>query len=161
MGFNSGFKGLISYLPKIVYTLNSWATPLRKYRQITSGQAFTWQESTKRWFPRIPCALYNTTIHHATSGYLSPSLSLSISLSLSPLPVTSRSEPVSHQLLSLFSRFVLMLHCFAMLQSQCVNIFSLYISERERERERSFFLRLPSSPLFLINTHSLLWAYSV
>ena len=53
------------------------------------------------------------------------------SLSLSPLPVTSRSEPVSHQLLSLFSRFVLMLHCFVMLQSQSVNIFSLYISERE------------------------------
>jgi len=66
--------------------------------------------------------VYNTTIHHATSG--SP-------LSLPPLPVTICSELVSHQLLSLSSRFVLMLHCFAMLQSQCVNIFSLYSSETE------------------------------
>ena len=113
----------MSYLPTNVYTLKSSATPLCKYKQVTSGQTFAWQESTKRRFPRIPCALYNTTIHHATSG--------SLSLSLSPLPVTSRSEPVSHQLLSLFSRFVLMLHCFVMLQSQSVNIFSLYISERE------------------------------
>ena len=81
---------LMSYLPKIIYNSNSSATPLCKYRNITTGQAFTCQESTKRRFPRIPCALYNTTIHHATSG----------TLSLFPLPVTSRSESVSHQLLS-------------------------------------------------------------
>jgi len=83
-------------------------------------------------FPGFPalCTIPQFITQHQVPSP-TPPLSLSLSLSLSPLPVTSSSEPVSHQLLSLFSRFVLMLHCFAMLQSQSVNIFSLYISERE------------------------------
>jgi hypothetical protein len=46
-------------------------------KKITSDQVFTRQEATKRQFPRIPCAVYNTTIHHATSGSLSLFLSTS------------------------------------------------------------------------------------
>ena len=127
---------LMSYLPQIVYTLKRSATPLCKYKQITSGQAFTWQESTKKVISQdsLRSVQYHNSsrnIRFSLSLSLSLCVSLSLSLSLSPLPVTSHSEPVSHQLLSLFSRFVLMLHCFAMLQSQSVNIFSLCISERE------------------------------
>lgn len=139
-------------------TLKPYTARLRHYvniRKITSGQVFTRQVSTKSDFPGCPALC---TIPQFITQHQVHCLSLSFHfLSLSALSLFHIDF-----CLSFSSRFVLMLHCFVMLQSHRVNIFSLCYSW-----ERSFFPpswpfpSWPSPTPLLINTHSLQWACSL